>query len=175
VTLTAKFQLNELNNLLADKKSCVKRRLGCNRKLYLKPCQLTNLKESIKDCLDSEVTTYDEDLDGIILSFKNVKVCTTAEDIPGIPEIPVNYSADVYVFKPKVGSILTGIANKKSEGHIGCLIHKLFNVTIPRPKEVLTDEWDGNSVNIGDQVTFRIDSVDLTGHLPYIRGSISQS
>lgn len=33
---------------------------------------------------------------------------TLAEDIPGIPEIPVNYTADVYVFKPKVGSILTG-------------------------------------------------------------------
>jgi hypothetical protein len=47
-------------------------------------------------------------LNGIILSFKNVQVCTLAEDIPGIPEIPVNYTADVYVFKPKVGSILKG-------------------------------------------------------------------
>lgn len=45
---------------------------------------------------------------GIILSFKNVKVQTIAKDDPGNCMIPVNYIADVYIFKPEIGSILKG-------------------------------------------------------------------
>lgn len=54
------FKVNELNDLVSDKKACVKRKINCSRRLSLMPIQLADLKSSIKECLDSEVTTYDE-------------------------------------------------------------------------------------------------------------------
>ncbi|KAG8291838.1 hypothetical protein J6590_051743 [Homalodisca vitripennis] len=111
-------------------------------------------------------------LDGIILSFKSVQVTTISEDNPGNIQIPVDYVADVYVFKPIVGSVLTGIVSKKNNNHIACLVHKTFNITIPRPMRITVEDWNGSTLNIGDEVTFKIKYVDLSGELPYIKGSL---
>lgn len=55
------FKISELNNLVSDKTSCVKRKSNCNKKLLLMPIQLADLKTSIKECLESKVTTYDDE------------------------------------------------------------------------------------------------------------------
>lgn len=65
-----------------------------------------------------------------------------------------------------------GTVNKKGVNHIGCLVHKCFHVSIPRPAEKTNEEWLGTLVNIGDQVTFCVEVCDFTGSLPYIRGRI---
>lgn len=68
--------------------------------------------------------------------------------------------------------LFLGVVTKKSNNQIGCIVYKIFNVTIPCPLKTPVDDWRGGSLNIGDEVTFRIDSVDLSGHLPYIKGSL---
>lgn len=55
-----KFTLSELNQLVSNKKSCVKLREKSARKITLMPIQLTDLKLSIRECLDAQVTTYDD-------------------------------------------------------------------------------------------------------------------
>lgn len=55
-----KFTLSELNQLVSNKKSCVKLKEKRVRKLILMPIQLADLKLSIRECLDAQVTTYDE-------------------------------------------------------------------------------------------------------------------
>lgn len=55
-----KFTLSELNQLVLNKKSCVKLKEKSVRKLILMPIQLADLKLSIRECLDAQVTTYDE-------------------------------------------------------------------------------------------------------------------
>jgi hypothetical protein len=69
-------------------------------------------------------------------------------------------------------SLCLGTVNKKGVNHIGCLVHKCFHVSIPRPTEKTNEEWLGTSVNIGDVVTFCVEVCDFTGSLPYIRGRL---
>ena len=71
--------------------------------------------------------------------------------------------------------IIVGIVNKKSADHIGCLVHKFFNVSIPRPANETRENWIGTLVEIGYQVTFVLKVCDFTGNLPYMRGVILSS
>jgi hypothetical protein len=68
--------------------------------------------------------------------------------------------------------LLLGTVIKKGVENIVCLVHKCFQVAIPRPTEK-TDEWLEISVNIGDQVTFKVEEYDFTGSLPYIQGKLT--
>jgi DNA-directed RNA polymerase I subunit RPA43 len=76
------------------------------------------------------------------------------------------------VDKFKIFNLCSGIVNKKSVDHIGCLVHKCFHVSIPRSAEEADEEWLGSALNIGDQVTFTVEVCDFTGSLPYIRGKL---
>ena len=62
---------------------------------------------------------------------------------------------------------------KEGVDHIVCLVHKCFHVVIPRPTEETDEEWLGTLVNIGDQVTFRVEVGDFTGNFPYIQGKLT--
>jgi hypothetical protein len=46
------------------------------------------------------------------------------------------------------------------------------NVDIPRPTEETDAEWLGTLVNIGDQVTFRVEVCDFTTSPPFIQGKL---
>jgi hypothetical protein len=61
---------------------------------------------------------------------------------------------------------------KKGVDDIFCLVHKCFHVYIPRLTKEIDEEWFGTLVNIGDQVTFRVEVYDFTGSIPYIRGKL---
>lgn len=66
----------------------------------------------------------------------------------------------------------SGIVNKKSPGHIGCLVHNLFNVSLHKPFGLAISKWLGNSAKLLDQVTFTITRIDLQSQVPYIEGDI---
>jgi hypothetical protein len=61
---------------------------------------------------------------------------------------------------------------QKGVDHFFCVVHKYFYVAIPRPDEETEEEWLGTSVNIGDQVTFRVLVVDFTSNVPHIQGKL---
>lgn len=69
--------------------------------------------------------------------------------------------------------IFSGVVSEKSDGHIACLVHKIFNVTIPLPISTF-EPWPGESVQVGEEITFTVDhlELDVHGQLPYIRGSL---
>nr|CAD7572135.1 unnamed protein product [Timema californicum] len=104
---------------------------------------------------------------GILLGYENVKTQTSSGLILYDDSlIHIDIVADFYVFTPEVGCRLNGIVNKKSSTHIGCLVYKVFNVSIPN------EDWVGQTVEIGQQVTFQVTVLDMTGRLPYIRGKL---
>nr|CAD7427398.1 unnamed protein product [Timema monikensis] len=110
---------------------------------------------------------YDNPLKGILLGYENVKTQTSSGLILYDDSlIHIDIIADFYVFTPEVGCHLNGIVNKKSSTHIGCLVYKVFNVSIPN------EDWVGQTVEIGQQVTFQVTVLDMTGRLPYIRGKL---
>lgn len=166
------WSLLELAGLLEDEDSHVhyekiKKHLG------LHPFHLTNLSEALNEILSSSLNSYDPELNGFLLAYKNPKLLTPLGDtFYDSYFIHVDIEADFYVFRPEVGNTLKGIVNKKGYNHIGILVHKAFNVSIP--KQPLARDWPGDLVEIGQEVKFKITHLDLTSRLPFIRGSLNQ-
>lgn len=80
--------------------------------------------------------------------------------------------------------MILGFVNKKGPNHIGILVHKAFNVSVPKPdrneQEEAEDvgenhkEWPGDKVKVGQEVKFTLDKIDYKSRLPYIRGSLHE-
>ena len=64
-----------------------------------------------------------------------------------------------------------GVVNKKGLDHIGILVHKAFNVLIPKPDD--EEDWPGDNVEIGQEVRFTITLLDFNSKLPFIRGVLN--
>lgn len=86
--------------------------------------------------------------------------------------IYVDVEADFYIFKPEVGSSLRGVVNKKSGDHVGCLVHRLFNIAVP--KQSKNDNWIGYHVEIDQEVVVNVTYIDLGSRLPYIRAEFDE-
>ncbi|XP_059047127.1 DNA-directed RNA polymerase I subunit RPA43 isoform X2 [Achroia grisella] len=169
-----KFDLKELRKLGNDKNSCVIEK-KVTQNLALQPWCLGNLKESIKNLLDYKIGKYDKEFNGILLSYKNLKILQNVGSIRNDnADIHFQVQADYFIFRPHVGATLKGIVNKKSPTHLGILVHRVFNVVIPRPTEEPGNKWIGESVQEGQQIIFRVVVLDLYGALPYIRGELDE-
>lgn len=64
-----------------------------------------------------------------------------------------------------------GVVNKKGLDHIGILVHKTFNVSIPKPDD--EEDWPGDNVEIGQEVRFAVTLLDFNSKLPFIRGVLN--
>ncbi|XP_076241231.1 RNA polymerase I subunit F [Calliopsis andreniformis] len=161
----------ELTGLLEDEDSRVfyekfKKHLG------LHPFHLTNLNAALNEILSSNLNFYDPELKGFLLAYKNPKLLTPLGEIfYDTCFIHVDIEADFYIFRPEVGCSLKGVVNKKGLDHIGVLVHKAFNVSIPKPHD--ETNWVGDNLEIGQEVRFVVTQLDITSKLPFIRGVLS--
>ncbi|CAG5059703.1 unnamed protein product [Parnassius apollo] len=170
-----KYELKELRKLANDQNSCVIEK-KVTQNLALQPWCLGNLKESLKKLLDHKIGKYDKEFHGIMMSYKNLHVLQNVGAIRNDnADIHFQVQADYFVFQPCVGATLRGVVNKKSTTHLGILVHRVFNVVIPRPVEEPCNKWIGTSIQEGQEVVFRIVVLDLYGALPYIRGELDES
>ncbi|XP_045772325.1 DNA-directed RNA polymerase I subunit RPA43 [Maniola jurtina] len=168
-----KFDLKELRKLANDKNSCVVEK-KVTQNLALQPWCLGNLKDSINNLLDYKIGKFDKEFNGILLSYKNLQVLQNVGAIRNDnADVHFQVQADYFIFQPHVGATLKGIVNKKSFTHLGILVHRVFNVVIPRPTEE-PDDWIGSTVEEGQEVMFQIVVLDLYGALPYIRGKLDK-
>lgn len=169
-----KFDLKELRKLANDKNSCIIEK-KVTQNLALQPWCLSNLKDSIKNLLDYKIGKFDKEFDGILLSYKNLRILQNVGAIRNDnADIHFQVQADYFIFRPYVGATLKGIVNKKSTTHLGILVHRVFNVVIPRPTEEPGNDWVGSNVTEGQEVVFQIVVLDLYGALPYIRGKLDE-
>ncbi|VVC93690.1 unnamed protein product [Leptidea sinapis] len=112
---------------------------------------------------------------GILLSYKNLRILQNVGSIRNdSSDIHFQVQADYFIFRPYVGATLKGVVNKKYLTHLGVLVHRVFNVVIPRPTEESDTEWEGTNIEEGQTVLFEIAALDLYGALPYIRGSLEK-
>ncbi|KAL4712306.1 hypothetical protein ACJJTC_004068 [Scirpophaga incertulas] len=169
-----KFDIGELRKLAHDKQSCVVEK-KVTENLALQPWCLGNLKDSVKNLLDYKIGKFDKEFSGILLSYKNLRILQNVGCIRNDnADINFQVQADYFIFQPYVGAVLKGIVNKKSQTHLGILVHRVFNVVIPRPTEEPGNKWIGHTIEEGQQVVFRIVVLDLFGALPYIRGELDE-
>ncbi|CAF4923227.1 unnamed protein product [Pieris macdunnoughi] len=169
-----KFELKDLRKLANDKNSCVIEK-KVTQNIPLQPWCLGNLKESVKNLLDYKIGKFDKEFNGILLSYKNLRILQNVGAIRNDnSDIQFQIQADYFIFCPYVGATLRGIVYQKNITHLGVLVHRVFNVVIPRPTEEPGSEWIGTNIVEGQQVIFQIAALDLYGALPYIRGKIDE-
>ncbi|XP_015188418.1 PREDICTED: DNA-directed RNA polymerase I subunit RPA43 [Polistes dominula] len=167
------WSLLELEGLLEDENSQVHYE-RMKKHLALHPFHLNDLSKALHEILSSGLNTYDNELKGFLLAYKNPKLLTTLGGVfYDSYFIHIDIEADFYVFRPQVGNLLKGIVHKKGANYIGVLMHKTFNVSIFRPEN--GEKWPGDVVNIGQEVKFEVTYLDINSRLPFIRGTFNQT
>ncbi|KAK7035524.1 hypothetical protein VNI00_011817 [Paramarasmius palmivorus] len=89
--------------------------------------------DGVGEMLDSMIMRYIPAFEGVVLSHSNLffldKNATIKADCPFMV---CNVSFDATVWRPRVGMKLEGNINLCSPDHISLLVHKTFNVSVPR-------------------------------------------
>ncbi|XP_057334029.1 probable serine/threonine-protein kinase kinX [Microplitis mediator] len=164
------WTIQELNELIKKENSCVFKET-LQRHVSLHPIHLNDTKKALKDILNSSINTFDTEFNGLLIAYKNPKLlCPLGFINYDNYFIHMNVQADFYIFRPAVGSVLTGVVNKKEENYIGVLVHKAFNVSIT--KRMKDDSWQGHYLEVGQEATFTVTQVDLRARVPFIRGKL---
>ncbi|XP_063241140.1 uncharacterized protein LOC134541556 [Bacillus rossius redtenbacheri] len=144
-----------------------------NRHIIIEPSGLSDIKAAVRKNLDAIVNKYDQTLGGIFLGYSNLKLIQSKGLISYDDSfVHLDISADFYVFSPKEGSVLTGVVTKAIKNHVGCLVHKVFNVSVTNDTE--QEDWFGDTVQVGQEVQFEVTVLKMSGPLPYIRGKFSE-
>ncbi|EGI70954.1 DNA-directed RNA polymerase I subunit RPA43 [Acromyrmex echinatior] len=156
----------ELRGLLEDEDSHV-HFVRTIKHVALHPYHLNNIQRGE----EGEGVGESQGLKGFVLAFKNPKLLSNLGELfYDSPFIHVNIEADFYLFRPKTGFFLKGIVNKKSLDYIVMLVHKIYTVSIPKPDN--TDQWLGESVEIGQEIRCCVTQLHHKSKPPFICASL---
>lgn len=162
-----------LQKLVSDPDSCIfldQKRI----QVVLQPFHLQDLKSAVRDLLNESVDSYHKSLNGILLSYKRLKVVNKSARVAAETSgLVLDVEADFYVFRPEVGSVLKGVVNKVSNDHVGALLHHRFNISCPRPSvESKSVKWLGNKVVMSQEVIIKVKEKDFAGKMPFFKGKL---
>jgi len=135
--------------------------------LAVSPSFLTNLKAGVQGQLAPHVNRYFPPLKAIMLGYDQLKLTSrTGALVYDSPQVHIDVAGMFFLFSPEVGGNLPGVVNKKSPGHLGCLVHDTFNVSL------LAGEGE-KEVKVGSQVMMEVTRV-VWGHksMPIIQGKL---
>ncbi|KAK6191579.1 hypothetical protein SNE40_003231 [Patella caerulea] len=168
-----KIGFNEAKTLLHDQYSCLQLITKC-RDIILAPRYIGKTSHGIREQLDREVNLYSDVLQGVLISYSNIKLLQplslTHDDKP---YLNFKIQADFIVFRPFDGCILKGVVNKTSPTHVGCLVHRHFNASIPRPRKYRDGTWKGSQLEQGDEFSFKVTSVSSNNKVLFIQGTLT--
>ncbi|KAI0374163.1 hypothetical protein BV20DRAFT_962155 [Pilatotrama ljubarskyi] len=106
------------------------------------PVFATDLRGGVEEMLDSMLMRYIPALQGVVLAHDRLafldKVATIKADCPFAV---CKVAFDATVWSPQVGMKLAGKINLCSPDHISLLVHRTFNVSIPR-HHITTDLYE---------------------------------
>ncbi|XKL66580.1 hypothetical protein PGB90_010000 [Kerria lacca] len=160
---------------LSERDSCIILRKNCEFHLKLNysalPVGSLNFQKNVADELNKRILKYSSELNDLILRFCNPRTVSPVE-ANLCHKLNVTCIADVYIFKPQRNCILTATVNKISKNHIGCILYKVFNVSIIKPTDLPFNQWAGQKVQLNDIVTFKIIKLDISEVIPYIVGEL---
>ncbi|KAG7153609.1 DNA-directed RNA polymerase I subunit RPA43-like [Homarus americanus] len=164
--------LEEARKLAALPESCIKK-VESQLTLLVHPMHYQNLKKGVFEELNALKKRYSKVLGGIAMAYEDVQVVSSNGWL--FDTNPFNHiiiRAQFYIFAPEIGSILEGVVKKKTVNHIGCLVHGMFNVSVPRPMDTSVDSWCGTYVEEEDGVKLTITYVSMTNFMPYIKAEL---
>lgn len=160
------FTMNELQQFVNDKSSCVKR---INTKMHIgfPPWGLSNFKEYLTGLVKrKKIGRYDEQIGGIVLDVRNIKVQGSQFAVhDDSANLHVDLVADFYVFIPTVDCIIQGTIKHIAPKHISVILYRLFNVTI-----LINGKQHDHKLN--SDVFVRITDFNLSYTIPSIQGEL---
>ena len=124
------LSLAALERLVLEPHTCVTR-VSRETHLALAPSNLADLAGGVAEHFSSHINRYYPALQGILLGYNRPRLTArTAHLLHDQPYIHLDVRADFFVFTPSRGCVLSGVVNKKSSDHLGCLVHDTFNVSL---------------------------------------------
>lgn len=171
------LKLPELEKGLDVSATSCFRRIEVREHLSLLPCYIGRLADGITDHLSSKVLRYVPTLGGVLVSYsKPVVLQSFGKIFDEQPHIHFDVRYSAYVFKPTVGTILSGTVNKIGGDHVGCLVYDCFNASLiapPTPAAVSMNGYDVGSrrnLRIGSKLWFRVSRLEVIGGILSITG-----
>merc|ERR1740124_1315657 len=135
--------------------------------LAISPTFLSNIKAGVEGQLSPNINRYYPPLKAIMLGYDQLKLTTrTGALLYDSPTVHIDIQGRFFLFNPQIGGNLPGVVNKKSPGHLGCLVHDTFNVSL------LAGDKE-RDVKVGQQVVIEVTKV-MWGFksLPVIQGKL---
>ena len=157
-----------LEELSSDARSGV-RREKTRLHLALSPSSLGGgVKQGLESVMMENLNKYYPEVGAILLGWDKLVLRTRRGRIMAdSPYIHVDVEGWVFLFNPEVGSKILGKVIKKTAGHIGCLIHETFNVSL------FCDKDQFNIIQLEEMVTLRVTSLNYDNRRrPYIHGRL---
>ncbi|KAI6157653.1 hypothetical protein BKA82DRAFT_995990 [Pisolithus tinctorius] len=109
--------------------------------LSVPPIFANNLRAGVEELLDSMVMRHIPSLQGVFLAHSNTRFLSRTAMVRGdCPFAICNVGFDATVWSPRVGMKLVGKINLYSPDHVSVLVHRTFNVSIPR-HHIPCDQW----------------------------------
>ncbi|KAF9531585.1 hypothetical protein CPB83DRAFT_867962 [Crepidotus variabilis] len=110
--------------------------------LSVPPVFAADPRGGAQELLDSMLMRYIPSLQGVLLAHSNLNfINSTAKIHADCPFLICNVLFDATVWSPKIGYTLAGKINLSSPDHVALLVHKTFNVSIPR-RHIPVDTWE---------------------------------
>jgi len=164
-------KLRQLCNVEHSGVAAVKKQIH----LALEPSFLSDINLGIVKCLNSHMHEYYPEVSGILLGYDQVKLKkSTGAMYSDQPHIHVDIQAIFFIFTPSTGNFLLGTVNKKSDGHVGVLVHDTFNASILKSGSTPVKTWAGSKVSVGMVVRFRVLSISYSRSRPVILGELDK-
>ncbi|KAH6914087.1 hypothetical protein BKA70DRAFT_1260398 [Coprinopsis sp. MPI-PUGE-AT-0042] len=96
----------------------------------------------VEQMLDSLVMRYIPSLEGVVIAHSNLDFTADKARIKGdCPFLICDIKFDATVWKPRIGSTMKGRIILSSPDHISLLVHRTFNVSIPR-HHIPSSQWE---------------------------------
>ena len=112
-------------------------------RLYIAPAWLADPMEGIREQLDRMVLRYVDQLDGVLLSYEDLRLKMSALGQPlgrirdDLPEIHLRVIFTATYFAPKAGDRMDCMVSRIGTDHIALLVMGVFNGTVALPPD-----WD---------------------------------
>uniref|UniRef100_A0A1B0GDA0 DNA-directed RNA polymerase I subunit RPA43 n=1 Tax=Glossina morsitans morsitans TaxID=37546 RepID=A0A1B0GDA0_GLOMM len=153
-----KYSTKELDLHTKREGACV-HKVNTNMHLSIGPYCLADFKTKLKDhIVRTKIGYYDVSLD-VLGPLADLR----ADDY----HLHINYNADVYVFKPAIGAVLTGIIKHIGAKHLGVILYRVFNAHLKFPYKLAKED-----IQMDQEVKFRVVNHNLLHTYPYIEGEL---
>ena len=140
----------------------------------LLPCYVGRLSEGIIKHLNQKIFRFSDQLSGILLSYSKPLVLQRHGAIlDEQPHVHFDLKYSAYIFKPQIGSILSGVVNNVGGDHIGCLVNNCFNASVvPQGshRKGGTNDWFSGRIYNGSTIWFRVTNLENVGGVVSIGG-----